>query len=95
MFAHPLIEFSGEAASDMKHAAISLLKKPGTLAGNSVFSSATCVQDRSRLLFQHAAIPTALGLEVSQVEGAEHVDDQHGQQPERRDGDRMVSVHVV
>ncbi len=59
MFAHPLIEFSGEAASDMKH----------------------------------VAVPTSLGLEVSQIEGAEHVDDQHGQQPERQDGDRMVSTN--
>jgi len=32
---------------------------------------------------EHAAGAPTLGLEVSQTEGTEHVDGQHGQQPKR------------
>ncbi len=34
---------------------------------------------------KHTAVPTTLRFEISQIEGAEHVKNQHGQQPERQD----------
>jgi hypothetical protein len=44
---------------------------------------------------KHAALPVTLWLEVSLIEGAEHVKDQRSQQSERQDSARMVLIRMV